>query len=63
MNREQIWLESIVKMHSGHQYGMSSALGATKDKLPVSDSIPAGSTAFDYTTKKVYFFDGVSWNW
>lgn len=62
MKREKVWLEIISGLHGGHQYGMSSALGAIKEDLPVSNNIPAGSTAFDYTTKKVYFFDGVSWN-
>lgn len=41
-------------------YGMSSGAGDTKANLPTN--VPQGSDAFDYTTKTIYFFDGVSWN-
>lgn len=62
MKREKVWLEQIAGLNGAHTYGMSSALGATIDDLPTSDSIPSGSMAFDYTTNKVYKFDGVSWH-
>lgn len=57
---EKVWLENISGANNASQYGMSSALGATKEDLPTN--INAGSKAFDYTTRKVYLFDGVSWN-
>lgn len=41
-------------------YGMSSGAGDTTADLPTKN-VPQGSDAFDYTTKKVYFYDGVSW--
>lgn len=40
-------------------FGMSSALGATLADLP-TDILP-GSDAFDYSTQKIYFFDGKEW--
>lgn len=49
-------------------YGMSSAAGDTVDMLNEKYKfahdgapMPQGSDCFDYSTKKVYFFDGVSW--
>lgn len=60
MDRPKVWPEP--EKDGKFHFGMSSALGATKDDLPINDSIPNGSDAMDYTTKKVYFFDGVSWN-
>lgn len=48
--------------------GMSSAEGdkvehLNKDYLVdfTGEPMPQGSACFDYTTKKVYFFDNVSW--
>lgn len=55
------WLESITGLNNAHHYGMSSALGCTLSDLP-TEGVPAGSLVFDYTTKKVYFFDGIAWN-
>ena len=60
MDRPLYWLESKTGLHNGHHYGMSSALGCTVNDLP-TDDVPNGSDCFDYTTKKVYMFDGVSW--
>ena len=57
---EKVWFESHTGSNNAHQYGMSSALGATVADLPTD--IPPGSTAFDYTAKKAYFYDGISWN-
>ena len=45
-----------------NHYGMSSAAGCTIKDLPTHDSVPQGSDCFDFTTKKAYFFDGISWN-
>lgn len=43
-------------------YGMSSAAGCTLADLPTDDSVPQGSYCTDFSTKKVYMFDGISWN-
>lgn len=63
-NKPKVWLEKIDPSQDGltnqHHYGMSSGLGATKDDLP--QDVPPGSDAFDYTTKKLYFNDGVRWD-
>lgn len=58
------WLISSegTSSNGANHYGMSSGAGCTKEDLPTSDNVPQGSDAFDFTTKKVYFFDGVSWN-
>lgn len=56
---DKIWIEGS-GANGSVKFGMSSALGATKEDLPTD--IKAGSRAFDYTTRKVYLFDGVSWN-
>ena len=58
--RLKVWLESTSDRSSAESYGMSSALGATTADLPTD--VPQGSSAMDYTTKTVYFFDGVNWN-
>lgn len=58
---EKVCLEGVSGSNYSHHYGMSSALGATKSDLP-TDNVPAGSDAFDYTTRIVYFYDGVGWN-
>lgn len=59
-NKElKVWLESMSDMKSAENYGMSSALGATTADLPTD--VPQGSSAMDYSTQTVYFFDGVSW--
>lgn len=55
------WLEGCFGQHNGHKYGMSSAAGCTKEDLPTK-GVPAGSLAFDYTTSKVYTYDGIAWN-
>ncbi|MCI7792232.1 MAG: hypothetical protein MR531_15940 [Lachnospiraceae bacterium] len=60
-NMKKYWLESITGLNGAHHYGMSSAAGCTKEDLPTND-VPQGSDCFDYTTKTVYFFDGISWN-
>lgn len=61
MENQKIWIESrsdeINKVH----FGMSSGLGATVADLPTVN-VPQGSDAFDYTTSKLYFWDGLSWN-
>lgn len=56
----KFWLEGYFGQHNGHKYGMSSAAGCTTKDLP-TDGVPAGSLAFDYSTAKVYKYDGVSW--
>ena len=56
----KVWLESISDLNSTESYGMSSALGATTSDLPTD--VPQGSSAMDYSTKTVYFFDGLNWN-
>lgn len=43
-----------------HEYGMSTADGDKVTDLPTA-GVPQGSSAMDYTTSNVYFFDGVSW--
>lgn len=58
---EKVWLENKTGNNNAHNYGMSSALGCKVNDLPTED-VPPGSSAFDYTNKKVYFYDGVSWN-
>ena len=57
--------DKIGKRH----FGMSSAAGDTVDMLNQKykyayDDVPMpqGSDCFDYTTGKVHFFDGISWN-
>ena len=55
----KVWLESTADRGNAENYGMSSALGATIADLPTD--VPQGSSAMDYTTQTVYFFDGVSW--
>lgn len=45
-----------------NHYGMSSGVGCKLNDLPTDDSVPQGSDVFDFTSKKVYFFDGISWN-
>jgi len=55
----KVWFESYADRTNGENYGMSSALGATTADLPTD--VPQGSSAMDYTTQTVYFFDGVSW--
>lgn len=52
-----------------HHYGMSSGAGDTLATLNADykvtadgNPMPQGSDCFDYTTKTVYFFDGVSWS-
>ena len=47
-------------MGAAESYGMSSALGATLSDLP--QDVPQGSSAMDYTTQTLYFFDGVTWH-
>ena len=56
----KVWLEGISDLTSVESYGMSSALGATTADLPTD--VPQGSTAMDYQTKTVYFFDGLKAN-
>ena len=56
----KVWLEGNSDRSAAESYGMSSALGATTADLPTD--VPQGSSAMDYTTKTVYFFDGVNWN-
>lgn len=67
-----IVLEGYDKDEKGNptkrHYGMSSAAGDTVDMLNTNfmyahgnEPMPQGSDCFDYSTKKVYFFDGVSW--
>lgn len=56
----KVWLESVNDLTSAESYGMSSALGATTADLPTD--VPQGSSAMDYSTKIVYFFDGLNWN-
>lgn len=58
--RLKVWLESISDLSGVEGYGMSSALGATTADLPTD--VPQGSSAMDYSTKIVYFFDGLNWN-
>lgn len=48
--------------------GMSSAAGDSLEQLNkdylvdfTGEPMPQGSTCFDYSTKKVYFFDSISW--
>ena len=60
-NSKKFWLETTTGNNGAHNYGMSSARGCTLSDLP-TDEVPAGSSAFDYTKKAIYFFDGVSWN-
>ena len=55
------WLESISGLNNAHHYGMSSANGCKTTDLPTNE-VPAGSDAFDYTTRTVYFYDGASWS-
>ena len=56
----KVWLEGMSDLNSTESYGMSSALGATTADLPTD--VPQGSSAMDYSTKVVYFFDGLNWN-
>ena len=56
----KVWLESIADRTGAESWGMSSALGATTADLPTD--VPQGSSAMDYTTRTVYFFDGLGWN-
>ncbi|MBE5877065.1 MAG: hypothetical protein E7290_09310 [Lachnospiraceae bacterium] len=49
--------------------GMSSATGDTVAQLNsnykvdfTGEPMPQGSSCFDYTTRTLYFFDGVSWS-
>ena len=58
--KPKYWLEQKTGLNNAHNYGMSSALGCTIEDLPTD--IPPGSSAFDYTTKTLYTYDGVSWN-
>ena len=55
----KVWFEGYSDRGAAENYGMSSALGATTADLPAD--VPQGSSAMDYTTQAVYFFDGVSW--
>lgn len=55
----KVWLEGYSDRGVAENYGMSSALGATTADLPTD--VPQGSSAMDYSTKTVYFFDGVNW--
>lgn len=59
MEREKVW--ELTKTGNIRHFGMSSALGATTADLPTGDDVPSGSDTIDFTTKDVYFFDGVSW--
>lgn len=54
----KIWVEHIDN-DNRYDFGMSSALGASVADLPMT--VEPGSSAFDYTTKTVYFFDGKEW--
>lgn len=63
-----IVLESYDKETGQRHYGMSSAAGDSVDELNANykfayDNVPMpqGSDCYDYSTKKVYFFDSVSW--
>ena len=58
--KQKVWFESYNERVNSENYGMSSALGATTDDLPAD--VPQGSTCMDYSTKTMYFFDGVSWS-
>ena len=42
------------------EFGMSSAKGDKVSDLP-TEGVAQGSSAMDYSTAKVYFFDGISW--
>ena len=59
-NDKKYWIEGITRNNGATQFGMSSGNGCTLSDLPTD--VNAGSSAFDYTTKNVYFFDGKSWN-
>lgn len=57
---EKWWIESKLGHNNSVELGMSSGLGCEVSDLPTD--IPPGSTAFDYTTKTLYTYDGVKWN-
>lgn len=58
------WLISSegTSSNGANHYGMSSAAGCTLEDLPTDDNVPQGSDCLDFSTKKVYMFDGISWN-
>lgn len=60
MDNVKWWLEAVTGLNKASSLGMSSGAGCTVDDLPTD--VNPGSSAFDYTTKTVYFFDGISWS-
>ena len=63
-----ITLESYDRDTGKRHYGMSTAAGDSVDKLNSNFKqacegvpMPQGSSCMDYSTKKVYFYDGISW--
>lgn len=60
VDNTKVWLDSVTGPRNLKTFGMSSGLGATVADLP-TDDVPAGSIAIDYTTKTLYFFDGLAW--